>query len=101
MVRRFYDQKNKNTVPWTYVVEDLHGEEIIEMFYEKELQKTKQIEFRIVKVIRKKGDKLYTKVMKILFNNWIDKKRYHWTKWPIIEEWDSYSKNKIIKVETK
>ena len=77
MVRRFYDQKNKNTVPWTYVVEDLHGEEIIEMFYEKELQKTKQIEFRIVKVIRKKSDKLYTKVMKILFNNWIDKKRYH------------------------
>ena len=47
------------------------------MFYEKELQKTKQIEFRIVKVIRKKSDKLYTKVMKILFNNWIDKKRYH------------------------
>ena len=64
-------------MPWTYVVEDLHGEEIIEMFYEKELQKTKQIEFRIVKVIRKKSDKLYTKVMKILFNNWIDKKRYH------------------------
>ena len=58
MVRRFYDQKNKNTVPWTYVVEDLHGEEIIETFYEKELQETKQIEFRIVKVIRKKGDKL-------------------------------------------
>ena len=64
-------------MPWKYVVEDLHGEEIIEMFYEKELQKTKQIEFRIVKVIRKKSDKLYTKVMKILFNNWIDKKRYH------------------------
>ena len=64
-------------MPWKYVVEDLHGEEIIETFYEKELQKTKQIEFRIVKVIRKKSDKLYTKVMKILFNNWIDKKRYH------------------------
>ena len=27
----------KNTVPWTYVINDLDGEEIIETFYEKEL----------------------------------------------------------------
>ena len=30
----------KNTVPWTYVINDLNGEEIIGTFYEKELQKT-------------------------------------------------------------
>ena len=39
--------KLKNTVPWTYVVNDLNGEETIETFYEKELQKTNQKEFRI------------------------------------------------------
>ena len=32
--------KIKNTVPWTYVIDDLNGEEIIGTFYEKELQKT-------------------------------------------------------------
>ena len=31
------------------------------MFYEKELQKIDQEEFRIEKVIKKKGDKLYVK----------------------------------------
>ena len=30
----------KNAVPWTYVISDLNGEEIIDSFYEKELQKT-------------------------------------------------------------
>ena len=42
----------KNTVPWTYVINDLNGEEITGTFYEKELQKTNQEEFRIEKVIR-------------------------------------------------
>ena len=42
----------KNTVPWTYVINDLNGEEIIGTFYEKELEKTNQEEFRIEKVIR-------------------------------------------------
>ena len=51
----------KNTVPWTYVINDLHGEEIIGTFYEQELQGTNQQEFRIEKVIKKKGDKLYVK----------------------------------------
>ena len=36
-------------------------EEIIGTFYKKELQKTNQEEFRIEKVIRRKGDKLYVK----------------------------------------
>ena len=53
--------KIKNTVPWTYVINDLNGEEIIGSFYEKELQKTNQKEFRIEKVLKRKGDKLYVK----------------------------------------
>ena len=32
----------KNTAPWTYVINDLNGEEITGTFYEKELQKTNQ-----------------------------------------------------------
>ena len=54
----FVIKKVKNTVPWTYVINDLNGEEIIGTFYEKELQKTNQKEFRIEKVIKRKGDKL-------------------------------------------
>ena len=36
----FVVSKIKNTVPWTYVINDLNGEEIIGTFYEKELKKT-------------------------------------------------------------
>ena len=38
----FVISKIKNTVPWTYVINDLNEEEIIRTFYEKELQKTNQ-----------------------------------------------------------
>ena len=48
----------KNTVPWTYVINDLNGEEIVRRFYEDELQKANQKEFRIEKVIKRKGNKL-------------------------------------------
>ena len=57
----FVISKTKNTISWTYVINDLNGEEIIGTFYEKELQKTNQKEFRIEKVLKKKGDKLYVK----------------------------------------
>ena len=40
---------------------DLNGEEITGSFYEKKLQKTNQKEFRIEKIRRRKGDKLYVK----------------------------------------
>ena len=53
--------KIKNIMPWTYVLNDLNGEEIIGTFYEKELQATNQQEFRVEKVLKKKGDKLYVK----------------------------------------
>ena len=57
----FVVNKLQSTVPWTYLINDLNGEEIKGSFYEKELQKTNQEEFRIEKVIKKKGDKLYVK----------------------------------------
>ena len=57
----FVIKEIKNTVPWTYVINDLNGEEIIGTFYEKELQKIDQKEFRIEKGIKKKGNKLYVK----------------------------------------
>ena len=47
-------KKIKNTVPWTYVINDLNGEEITGTFNEEELQKIDQQEFRIEKVIKKK-----------------------------------------------
>ena len=57
----FVIKNTKNTVPWTYVINDQNGEQIIGAFYEKELQKTNQKEFRIEKVIKTKSDKLYVK----------------------------------------
>ena len=72
----FVIKKVKNTVPWTYVVNDLNGKAISGSFYEKELQKTNQKEFRIEKLIKRKGDKLYVKWKGYdnSFNSWIDKK---------------------------
>ena len=72
----FVISKIKNTAPWTYVINDLNGEEIIDTFYENELQKTNQKEFRIEKVLKKKGDKLYLnwKGYNNSLNSWIDKK---------------------------
>ena len=66
----------KNTVPWTYVISDLNGEEITGTIYEKEMQKTSEDEFRIEKVIKRKVDKLYVKSKGYdnSFNSWIDKK---------------------------
>ena len=59
---------------------DLNGKPITGTFYEKELQKRNQKEFRIVKVIKRKGDKLVVKWKGQLgnenhsFRSWIDKK---------------------------
>ena len=68
----FLVSKIKNTVPWTCVINDLNGEEIIETFYEKSDEK----EFRIEKVIKRKGDKFYVKWKGYdsSFHSWIDKK---------------------------
>ena len=52
-----------------------YGEEITGTFYEKQLQKTSQEEFRIEKVIKRKGDKIYVrwKGYDNSFNSWIVK----------------------------
>ena len=57
----FVIKEIKTTAPWTYVINDLNGEEIIGTFYGKELQKINQQEFRIEKVIKKKRNKIYVK----------------------------------------
>ena len=75
--------KIKNTVPWRYVINDLDAEEIIKTFYEKELQKTNQKEFRIEKLIKRKGDNFYIKRKGYdsSFNSWIYKKDLVWFYW--------------------
>ena len=72
----FVVSKIKSTVPWTYIIIDLNGEEIIGTFFEKKLQKSNQQEFRIEKLIKGKCDKLYVKWKGYdnSFNSWIDKK---------------------------
>ena len=74
----FVINKIKNTVPRTYVINDLNGEEIIGTFYQKELQKTNQKKFRIEKVIKRKGHKLYVKWKGYnnSFNSCINKKDF-------------------------
>ena len=73
----FVIKKVKNTIRWTYVINNLNDEEIIRTFYEKELQETNQHEFQIEKLIKKKSDKLYVKWKDydISFNSCIDKKK--------------------------
>ena len=53
---------------------------IIGTFYEKKLQKTNQKEFRIEKVIKRKGDNLYVKWKGYdnSLNSWINKKDLVW-----------------------
>ena len=72
----FVVNKVQNTVPWTYLIHDLNGEEMKGSFYEQELRKTDQKEFRTEKVINKKRDKLYLKWKGYdnSFNSWINKK---------------------------
>ena len=52
------------------MINDLNGYEIVGKFYNKELQKTNQQKFRIEKVIKRKGDKLYVKWK--VYDSWID-----------------------------
>ena len=77
MVRKhFISSKINNAVPWTYVISDMNGEDITGSFYEKELQRTNQQIYRIEKIIKRKGNKLYVKWKGYddSFNSWIKKK---------------------------
>ena len=51
----------KNTAPWTYVINDLIGEKIVDTFDKKELQKTNEKGFRTEKIIKRKRNKLCVK----------------------------------------
>ena len=76
----FVISKTKNRLPWTYVINDPNSEEITGNVYEKELQKPNRKEFRVGKVIKIKGDKLYVKWKGYdnSFNSWIGKKDLVW-----------------------
>ena len=56
------------------VINNLNGKEIIGTFYAKELQKTNQQKFKIEKISKKKGNKLYVKWKGYdnSFNSWIE-----------------------------
>ena len=72
----FVTKDIQNTVPWTYIISDLNNKEITGTFYERELQKTNQEDFRIEKVIKRKSDEIYVKWKGYdnSINSWIDKK---------------------------
>ena len=72
----FLIKKIKSTAPWKYVISDVKVEEITGTFYKKELQKANKKEFRVEKVIKRKGDKLYIKWKgySSSFNSWINEK---------------------------
>ena len=97
----FVIKKINNTVPWTYVINDLNGEQIIGTFYENELQGTKQNEFRIEKVIKRKGDKLYVKWKGYdnSFNSWIDKKVLYKTSQYFPKPYEPFGGNIKVKLD--
>ena len=72
-------KKLKILCPEHVVINNLNGEEIVWTFYENDLEKTNQKDFRIEKVIKIKGDNLYVK-WKRSFNTWTDKKKTYY-KW--------------------
>ena len=57
-------------MPWTHVISILKDEEIVGTFVEKNFKKW----FRVEKVLKRKGDKLYIKWRGYdsSFNSWID-----------------------------
>ena len=61
---------------WRSVISDLKCEETVGIFYEKELEKANQKEYRVEKSIKRRSDKLYVKWKGYdsSFNSWIDKK---------------------------
>ena len=50
----FVIKEVKNTVPWSYILSDFKCEEIVGIFYKKDLRKTNQKKCRVEKVIKQK-----------------------------------------------
>ena len=63
----------KNTVPWTYTISGLNGENLLEHFVKKNCKRL--IKKNIENVLKRKGDKLYVKWKRHdnSFNSWINK----------------------------
>ena len=85
-------------MPWTYVISDLNAETFCKFrtFYKNELQKINQKEFRVEKVIKRKGNKLDIKWRGYdnSLNSWIDKK-------DIIKMTDFFPKSNYLGVNVK
>ena len=47
-------KKNENTVPWSHVINDLNGEEIVGTCYEKKLQKLIKMSLELKKKKKRK-----------------------------------------------
>ena len=71
-LKKLLKNLKKNTFPLKYVIEYI---KLLECFPKKKLQKTNQIEFRVEKIIDRKGDNLYVKWKGYdnSFNSWIHK----------------------------
>ena len=71
MIKKVY-----KTVSWSYIISDLNGKEAVGNLYKEQLQKPIKKEFRIEKVIKRNGNKLYAKWKGYnnSFNSWIDQK---------------------------
>ena len=60
----FVNKKVKNTVPWSYVIcyfLILTEKKLLEYFTKRNYKKKNQNKFRVEKVIKRKGNKLYVK----------------------------------------
>ena len=55
-LKKFVIKKVKNSVLWTYAISDLNREEAVATFYERELQKTNQKEFRVERAVKTKSN---------------------------------------------
>ena len=60
-LKKFLWLKELKTLRRRHVISDPKDEEIVGTFYEKELQKANQKEFRVEKIIKRKDDKLCVK----------------------------------------
>ena len=74
--KKFVVKKTKNTVPWIYVISDLNGEQLWEVFMKKNCKRLMKKNLELKKILKTKGNKLYVKWKGYnnYFNSWIDKK---------------------------